>query len=315
MKSKTLSYTIYAVTTLIGLVAFLYPFWLPALAQGGRGMAHAGDAPLMLTLLVGLAFAVLLLEVQTQSISAKTIALLGVLVAINAALRFVEVAIPGPGGFTPIFFLIVLTGYVFGGRFGFLMGVMTLFVSALITGTIGPWLPYQMFTAGWIGLSAPLCRPMVRAVNGAGRWPEIVVLACFGGLWGLLYGVIMNIWFWPFVSGGASQFWVPGIGLGEAIQRYALFYAATSLMWDSLRLAGNTVLIVAFGAATLRVLRRFRQRFDFAYQPWAPPGRSRAPVAGGMPARAPLGLGHGVTQPTAQPVVVSSHTTTRAGDG
>ena len=282
-KSRGLSIIIYLLTTVIGVVAFLYPFWMPALQQAQMGLAHSQDAPLMLTALVGLAFAVLLLEIQSQSISAKAIALLGVLVAINTVLRFVDVAIPGPGGFTPIFFLIVLTGYVFGGRFGFLMGVLTLGVSSLVTGTVGPWLPYQMFTAGWMGLSAPLCRPLVRAIRAEGRWGEVVVLAVFGGVWGLLYGAIMNIWFWPFVSGSANEYWEPGISLINTLRRYAVFYMATSLVWDVMRLAGNTILIMAFGMPTLRVLRRFQQRFAFTYSPAkpqvqsAPSGRARSP--------------------------------------
>jgi energy-coupling factor transport system substrate-specific component len=269
-RSSTLSAIIYTVTTLIGIVAFLYPFWMPAVQQGQVNMARSQDAPLMLTALVGLAFAVLLLEIQSQSISAKSVALLGVLVAINTILRFVDVAIPGPGGFTPIFFLIILTGYVFGGRFGFLMGVLTLGVSSLVTGTVGPWLPYQMFTAGWMGLSAPLCRPLVRAARLEGRLGEAIVLAVFGGVWGLLYGSIMNIWFWPFISGSASQYWEPGISFIDTLRRYAVFYMATSLVWDVMRLFGNTVLILAFGMPTLRVLRRFQQRFAFTYSP-APP--------------------------------------------
>lgn len=288
-KSRGLSAIIYILTTMIGVVAFLYPFWMPALRQGQMGMAHSQDAPLMLTALVGLAFAVLLLEIQSQSISAKSIALLGVLVAINTTLRFVDVAIPGPGGFTPIFFLIVLAGYVFGGRFGFLMGVLTIGVSSLVTGTVGPWLPYQMFTAGWMGMSAPLCRPLVRAIQAEGRWGEIVVLAIFGGVWGLLFGVIMNIWFWPFVSGSDSQYWSPGISLLDTLRRYAVFYIATSLIWDVMRLAGNTILIMAFGMPTLRVLRRFQQRFAFTYVPAtlkarsAPSGWARSPRPATIP--------------------------------
>ena len=158
---------VYGITTLVGLVAFLYPFWLPAVEQGthGGGMAHAGDAPLVLTLLVVLAFAVLLLEVQRAALSAKMVALLGVLVAINSVLRFADAAIPGPGGFSPIFVLIILGGYVFGPRVGFLLGVLTLLVSALVTGGMGPWLPYQMFVAGWAGMSAVVVRP-VACVGG-----------------------------------------------------------------------------------------------------------------------------------------------------
>jgi len=262
---------IYALTTLVGVVAFLYPFWLPAVAQhSDGGMAHAQDAPLLLTILVGLAFAVLLLEVQTAAVSAKTVALLGVLVAINSVLRFADAALPGPGGFSPIFVLIILGGYVFGPRLGFLLGVMTLFVSGLITGGVGPWLPYQMFTAGWVGLAVPLCRPLARGLGQTGKLGEVLILGGYGALWGLLFGVIMNLWFWPFAVGSADQHWTPGLGLWPTVQRYALFYVATSLLWDVVRGVGNLALILFFGRAVLRVLTRFQQRFAYAYTPAAP---------------------------------------------
>ena len=258
----------YGLTTGIGIAAFLYPFWLPAVAQSpDQQMAHAGDSALMLTLLVGLCLAVLLLEVQGQGVSTKTVALLGVLVAINATLRFAEAAVPGPGGFSPIFPLIVLGGYVLGARFGFLLGVLTLLVSAILTGGVGPWLPYQMFTAGWVGLSAPLCRPLVRRLGGPGSKGEVAVLAIFGGYWGLLYGAIMNIWFWPFAVGPAQMYWQPGVGLVETVQRYLVFYAVTSLVWDIARMVGNMLLIGLGAAAVLRVLRRFQLRFAFTYTP------------------------------------------------
>ena len=268
MKERLLRLAVYGLSTALGAAAFLYPFWLPAVSQSPwRGQAHAGDAPLTLTLLVGLCFAVLLVEVQDEAVSAKFVALLGILVAINAVLRFVEVAIPGPGGFSPIFFLVALTGYVYGGRFGFLMGALTLFVSALMTGTAGPWLPYQMFTAGWLGMSAPACRWPVRALRMEGRWGEAALLAVFSGVWGMLYGVIMNIWFWPFAAGPAEQYWQPGIALAETLKRYAAFYVATSLVWDLMRAGGNAALMAAFGLPVLRVLRRFHRRFAFHYRP------------------------------------------------
>jgi energy-coupling factor transport system substrate-specific component len=271
MKQWLGSFLIYGVTTLIGVVAFLYPFWLPAVTQEGQsGLAHAGDAPLMLTLLVGLAFAVLLLEVQTTAGSAKMVALLGVLVAINSVLRFADAAIPGPGGFSPVFVLMVLGGYVYGARVGFLLGVLTFLVSALITGGVGPWLPYQMFTAGWVGLSAPFCRPLVRMLGWQEQWGEVLLLALLGGLWGLLYGVIMNLWFWPYAAGGADQYWTPGLGLVTTLQRYTLFYVTTSFVWDAMRAIGNGLLILAFGRAILRVLRRFHARFTYAYAPLSP---------------------------------------------
>jgi energy-coupling factor transport system substrate-specific component len=272
MKQSSLSLAVYGLSTGIGLVAFLYPFWLPAVPRAViMGQAHEQDASLMLTLLVGLCFTVLLLEVQGQSVSAKLVALLGILVAMNSVLRFVEVAIPGPGGFSPTFFLIIVTGYVFGGRFGFLMGALTLLVSALVTGGVGPWLPYQMFTAGWTGMSAPLCRPTVWLLAGEGKQREVLVLAAFGGLWGLAYGAIMNVWFWPYSSGPVEQYWEPGTALVETLKRYAAFYVTTSLAWDSLRACGNIVLILAAGLPTLAALRRFRRRFAFSYQPMDAP--------------------------------------------
>lgn len=268
-----LSYTLFALTTLLGVAAFLYPFWAPALAASsaaGANRAHAGDAMWVLAAIVIVCFAVLLLEVQTQAVSARTIALVGMLVAINSVLRFAEVAIPMPGGFTPVFVLVILGGYVFGARIGFLLGAMTLLVSSLVTGGVGPWLPYQMLTAGWVGMSAPLVRPVGRAAARiAGAAGEVAVLALFGALWGFLYGAIMNIWFWPYAMGPAQMYWSAGIGLAETIRRYALFYAVTSLVWDLAAALGNVLLIGLMGAAILRILRRFQSRFEFTYAPLA----------------------------------------------
>jgi energy-coupling factor transport system substrate-specific component len=266
VRARILSVVIYGLTTGIGVIAFIYPFLVPSIQSTAAGQAHVNDSPLLLTILVGLCFVVLLLEVQGQGVNTKFVALLGILVSINAMLRFLDVALPG-GGLSPIFFLIVLTGYVYGGRFGFLMGALTLLVSALVTGAIGPWLPYQMFTAGWVGMSAPVCRPLVYLVKSKGSSLEIVVLAAFAGLWGLLYGGIMNVWFWPFAIGPADQYWESGTGLIETLRRYAAFYVATSLVWDVMRTVGNVLLTLAFGAPTLRALRRFRRRFAFSYQP------------------------------------------------
>jgi energy-coupling factor transport system substrate-specific component len=281
MRERILSVAIYGLASGIGLVAFVYPFLIPLARDAMLGQAHVDDAPLLLTALVGLCFVVLLLEVQGQAVNAKFVALLGILVSMNAVLRFLEVAVPGPGGISPIFFLIVLTGYVFGGRFGFLMGALTLLVSALITGAVGPWLPYQMFVAGWVGMSAPLCRFLVKAMGGEGQRREMLVLAAFAGLWGFVFGFLMNVWFWPFAVGPADQYWEPGIGFVETLRRYALFYLATSLIWDILRAGGNMLLILTLGAPTLRALRRFQRRFAFSHQPAQDAGREPLALADG----------------------------------
>lgn len=250
--SGLLSGLLFALSALVGVVAFLYPFLLPAATAG----TLTGTAPLLTVVLLLLALFVLLVEVQGQAVSAKMVAALGVMVAITSVLRFVEVAIPGPGGFSPIFAPIILGGYVFGARFGFLMGTMTLLVSGLITAGVGPWLPYQMFAAGWVGLSAGwLPHPQRPRL-------EVALLAGFGVFWGLLYGLIMNLYSWPFIMGSAAG-GVGEPGLWQGLLRYMTYYVTTSLVWDLVRSAGNGVLLLALGMPAVRALMRFRDRFHF----------------------------------------------------
>jgi len=300
---RIVSGSIYAFSAAIGVLAFVYPFFLDARPTGPLGIAHGQDAPLVTTALVGLSLVALLVELQGQAISAKMVATLGVLVAITSVLRFIEVAVPMPGGFSPIFAPIILAGYVFGGRFGFLMGAFTLLVSGLITGGVGPWLPYQMFTAGWVGLTAGwlsrithyVSRFTFHVLRTTHHSPftaqhatrlDILTLSIFAFAWGLLYGVIINIYFWPFAMGPVEQVWRPGIGLGETLARYAAFYVATSLGWDLVRAVGNVALILLLGAPTVRALTRFQRRFHFKTFPVAacpstevtPPEVSRSPT-------------------------------------
>ena len=81
-------------------------------------------------------------------------ALLGVLAGINAVLR-----LPGSlGGASLMFVLPVVSGAAFGARFGFLLGASSMAASALITGGVGPWLPFQMWALGWIGAGGAVAR-------------------------------------------------------------------------------------------------------------------------------------------------------------
>jgi len=253
---------------LAGLAAFVYPFFLPASGAQGVIEAHTTDALLVFTLVTILGMGVMIAEVGTQAAGAKTVAMLGILTAINAVLRLADVAtgLMGIGGFSPVFFLIILVGYVYGSRFGFLLGILTLFVSALITGGVGTWLPYQMFAAGWVGLTAgwlPDLRGLGQVhLQGRAVSSEIIVLAAFGLGWGMLFGALMNLFFWPYIGGG-EMYWVPGLTLRETVRRYTVFYAATSLWWDITRGIGNFVLIALLGAPVLRLLRRFQRRLSF----------------------------------------------------
>jgi energy-coupling factor transport system substrate-specific component len=182
------------------------------------------------------------------------VALLGALVAIDATLRLV----PSFLGASPIFALIVLVGYIFGSRFGFVMGSLTLLLSAAITAGVGPWLPFQMLCAGWVGA-------------GAGRLPrsgsprvELVAAAAFGAVAGFGYGALMNLYSWPFAAPGAVSdaglYWSPNLSFVESIERYTSFYLATSFVHDASRAAATALLILIAGAPVLRILERFRAR-------------------------------------------------------
>lgn len=258
----------------VGAVAFVYPFLLPAI-PAPEGLPHQGDALTVLILLTILCLAAVVAEMTTGRMSARAIAAMGVLAAVNAALRLAETALVTlPGGFSPVFFLILLCGYVFGPRFGFLYGALSLLISAMITGGVGPWLPYQMFAAGWVGMSAGwlgrTARPRVprspSSPRGFGPW-DIGLLSAFGFVWGLLYGAILNLYFWPYIAGVAGGGWEVGIGTLEALRRYAVFYGVTSLWWDLARAVGNVALVAAFGLPVLQVLQRFRRRFQFEVIP------------------------------------------------
>jgi len=205
--------------------------------------------------LVVLCLAAVAANLSGRQMNSKVMAVLGVLTAMNAVLR----AIPGPGGFSAMFILPILCGYVFGSTFGFLLGSLSLLVSALIGAGIGPWLPYQMICAGWVGMISGW---LPKTGN---RRLEVVLLAAWGVLSGLIFGAIMNLWFWPFINapGDASLYWTPGVGLMEGLRRYAAFYVLTSLWWDAMRAVGNAVLLVLFGPALINVLRRYQRRFHF----------------------------------------------------
>ncbi|MDX1615956.1 MAG: ECF transporter S component [Candidatus Promineifilaceae bacterium] len=255
--------SIYVLSALVGIAAFIYPFLLPGLQPADplsdptASSLRLTDAPLLTSLLVMISMGALLVEIHGQAVNAKVVAALGVLVAVASVLRFIETAIPGPGGFSPIFVPIILAGYVFGPRFGFLMGVLTLLASALLTAGIGPWLPYQMLVSGWVGMSAGwLPRPQRERL-------ELFMLVGFAILWGLSFGFVINLYFWPFVAGDMATAWEPGLSIMDGLKRYGAFYLATSVLWDLVRAVGNAVLIVAVGIPTVRALERFRRRFEF----------------------------------------------------
>jgi energy-coupling factor transport system substrate-specific component len=245
---------------ILGFLSLATPFVLP---QARSQLSSGAYFPVMVSLILVLCLVILLFEIQTSGLDSKMIAFLGMLIAINAGLRFLENAIPGPAGFSPVFFLIILTGYFFGSEIGFLTGAITMFVSGLITGGVGTWLPGQMITGGWVGQSAALLSWLVDRCKCRGKAGEVVLLAVFSAGWGLLYGAIMNLWFWPYLASNSSQSWIQGAAFLENLQGYSAYYLATSVVWDITRAVGNVLMMVFMARPVLKVLDRFKNRFKF----------------------------------------------------
>lgn len=244
---------IYALVVFVGAAAFLYPFWLPSDALPAQ--SHSGDAPLLAALVGALAVIAVSLEVRRGTMGGATIAILGMLSAAAGLLRILDL----PGGGNGIFFLVVLAGAAFGPRFGMLLGLCSMAVSATLTGGIGPWLPFQMLALAWMGGGAGLVGSVTARLS---TWAEVTALAAYGWVWGFAYGAIMNLWFWPFVRDGGPLSWEPGIGAAATLARYWRFYAVTSLGWDAAGALTNALLIGLTGASILATLRRFAHRLD-----------------------------------------------------
>lgn len=244
------------VATFVAAAAFALPF----AASGSTSASRLTEGSLLLGIVTAAALIVAVGELARQAGPgnlARATALLGVLVALDAALRL----IPSLLGASPIFVLIILVGYVFGSAFGFTMGALTLLLSAIVTAGIGPWLPFQMICAAWIGAGAGLL-PMVSTPQ-----KQRSVLAGYGVLVGLLYGALLNLYSWPFTAPGTaieqSLYWVPGLSLAESLERYWRFYLTTSLLHDATRAVATSALLIVAGPAVIRLLRRFRLRVSW----------------------------------------------------
>lgn len=241
-----------AVLTMVsvtGLAAFVWPFFV----QPGTALSRSGE-PWLFVLLLPMLIAVVLAEIADGGMDSKAIALLGVLAAIGAALRPLGTGTPG---LQPMLIVFIFGGRVLGRGFGFVLGALAMFASALLTGGVGPWLPYEMLGAAWMGFFAG-CLPHAR---GRG---ELVLLAGYAAVSNIAYGLLLNLSSWPFLTSyGQAISFAPGAPLLENLQHYAGFYLATSLGFDIPRAITTAVLVAVAGRPVLLALRRAARRAAF----------------------------------------------------
>ncbi len=238
---------ILALASALSIAGFIWPFF-----YSGENLPKT---QLFFWLAVACAFLVVVFEISNSRLDAKSVALLGVLAALISALRPLGA---GAVGIEPMWFVLILSARVFGASFGFLLGIISMFTSALLTGGIGPWLGYQIFAAAWIGLIAGLLPKKIRGKK------EIVMLIIYGAIAAELFGILMDLQFWPWALGSNTQLsYIAGGALSENISRFFTFHFATSMAWDIPR-AVFTVLLISFtGKSVLSALRRTYTRAAF----------------------------------------------------
>ena len=208
-------------------------FLTPVLDLPWNGFMNWGLVTAVLSVLVCLA---VFFEFEEAATSSKEIALLAMLGTASAVLRVPFAAIPGV---QPCTFLIICSGYVFGPIAGFVVGAMTPLVSNFFLGH-GPWTLYQMIAWGLAGLSSGYLRKF--RLNR----PALITL---GIMWGYLYGLITNLWFW-------TSFIYP-------LTFNTLIVTEMNSIWfDSFHAAGNAIFLGVLGMKTIAVLNRFKERFS-----------------------------------------------------
>ena len=237
-----------ALITLAALLLFSWPLFISAQSQSEIQFAQLAFIILMPALLI-----LTITEFTSGRIDSRQLAMLGVLTAVNAFIRMLGA---GAAGVETAFFLIILSAYVFGSGFGFLMGACSLLVSALITGGVGPWLPFQMMAAAIIGVGAGLL-PKFKKL-----WAQMSALILYGVVGAYLYGALMTLWNWPFLAGvGSDVSYLAGAGVIENLSRFLNYEILTGgLLWDTGRAISTSILLIVTAPALLTTLRRAANR-------------------------------------------------------
>jgi len=237
--------------SLCGIALFAWPFL-------GSGLPASTPAwTLTFACVVGL----FLVEAGMRQLDSRAVALLASIAAIDTALRLA--VIEGIGGFSPIYFLVLCAGYVFGPSFGFLAGALSILVSALAGGGMGPWVPYQVFAVGWVGVAAGLAGGWSRG-SRVPTWRDVLALAAVGGVMGWIVGALLDITDWiPVYRGNPTLGWLPGMDAATSLVHFGRFYLLTSLAYDTFRAVGNVLMVLLLGAPVLAALTRLRVRLSF----------------------------------------------------
>jgi energy-coupling factor transport system substrate-specific component len=184
----------------------------------------------------------------------QVVALVAALAALAIAGRIAFAAFPNVKPTTDI---VIFAGYALGGAPGFAVGALAALVSNFWFGQ-GPWTPWQM--AGW-----GLCGILGAALALGGRNVGRLGLAATCGFAGIAYGALLNFSLMATYGGDLS------------LERFGVL-EARAIPFDLAHAGGNIALALIAGPAMVRMLSRFRERFE-----WGRGGRPATPVVSGGP--------------------------------
>ncbi|WP_058485476.1 ECF transporter S component [Defluviitalea phaphyphila] len=194
---------------------------------------------LILGLSLLILFIIIVVSYERRKISIKEISLLATLSGLAGVSRVPFSAIPNV---QPTTFLVIISGYVLGPFYGFMVGFIATLVSNGFLGH-GPWTPWQMLSWGLAGLSAGI-------LNKFFKNPSRIFLSIFAFLWGFLFDYIMNLW--HFIT-----FVYP-----HTLKSFILVYS-TSFYFDLMHALGNFGFMYFFGKDFITILKRFKYRLNF----------------------------------------------------
>jgi len=244
---------IFVVFSIVALGVFAWPL------VAGSGLVEVGAAITLSLVAIPVIVLVLSLMADSSLRSVNILALVGVLSGVAALARVLST---GFGGFELVLVVVILAGRALGARPGFVVGVLAIALSSLVWGGFGPWTPYQMIALGWVGLGAGLIPTAWGRESGLGSRTEVLVLAAYGVVASYLFGLLMNLWFWPVAVGPETSISLDSdASLGENLASFLVYSLATStLTWDTVRAITTVVTLLLVGGAALRALRRVYSR-------------------------------------------------------
>jgi hypothetical protein len=171
--------------------------------------------------------------------TSQVVALVAALAALAIAARIAFAAFPNVKPTTDI---VIFSGFALGPAPGFAVGGLTALVSNFWFGQ-GPWTPWQM--VGW-GMCGVLGAGLAVVRPRAGRF----TLAIFCALAGVAYGALLNFSLMATYGGDLS------------LQRF-LVLESRAVPFDAAHAIGNATLALLAGPAMVRMLVRFRERFEW----------------------------------------------------